>query len=227
VTARPNMFNWRPAGEKASLIPAEHGTEVVTLIVITHGGGYTRPIDISPNVSLARWDVRCPEVPLLVTTIGNACINRDVRFWTTPAEYRAAVESLSDYHDAPSFVPGTICCPLIFVRPVDIRPEFATFYTADDMAPHRFRYEACVTWPDGNTGAAPERWNSVHISGPNRNMSPYYLDRGGPSGSDQPFRWCHLVEFFPPEVFTDMRAAAERSRDYQLEKISAYEAVTR
>jgi hypothetical protein len=222
---KPNIFNWRPAGEKAALIPVEDGAEIVAMTVTTFCGGYSRPIDIAPDVYLARWDVRCIEVPLLRTVLGGACVNRDVRFWTTPAEYRAAVESLSEYRAAPRFVQGIICCPFVFVRPVDRRPEVSLFYAADDMAAHRCCYEARVVWADGNTGAAPERWSSAHLSGPDRHMSPGYLDRGGFGASEQPFRWCHLVEFFPPQVFTDLRAEAERRREYELNKIAAYEAL--
>jgi hypothetical protein len=220
---KPNIFNWRPAGEKAALIPVEDGAEIVAMNVTTFCGGYSRPIDIAPDVYLARWDVRCIEVPLLMTAIGSACVNRNVMYWTTPAEYRTAVESLDEYRAAPRFVPGVICCPFVFVRPVDRRPEVAPFYDEARMAAHRYVYEARVVWADGNTGAEPERWNSAHLSGPDRHMAPSYLDRGGSANTDQPFRWCHLVEFFPPQVFADLRAAAERRREYELEKIAAYE----
>lgn len=177
-----SLFNWRP------VVSAPSGVPVVTMHIIRHLGGWSRPIDVAPEVRLLVRD-GCWRYADLGSGVG------DFRgWWTTPEEYAAAVPD-RPWRTAPRSVPGFILCPLVFVR----RPQPGDCY------------QAAVVWSDGNH--APPRWHDVCTHTPGSSMPDAYLDSGPLGALYQPFQWCMPAEFFPLEFFDE--EAVHLGRVYQ------------
>jgi hypothetical protein len=196
-----DRFNWRPM----TAAPRD-GTAFVVMTVITHVGGWARPIDVTPAFEYVRragvnpvnggyWQrVIPPAMERLSygTSVGDSDLAKG--WWTTPEEFAAAVPTDRPWRSAPTFIPGTICCPLVFIRPaVKPLPDFGV------------TYDAVVAWP---TGSGPtDGWRTVRGHDPTRTAHPGYLD--GENVAAQPFQWLMLNEFFPAEFF-ERQIAHER-----------------
>lgn len=174
-----SAFNWRPVASAPSGVP------VVAMHTVNHVGGWSRPIDVAPEVRLLVRE-GCWRYADLGSGVG------DFRgWWTTPEEYAAAVPDRG-WRTAPRSVPGFIVCPLVFVRP----PQPGNCH------------QAHVVWSDGDH--VPPRWHSVHTYDPGSSMAEGYLDRGPVGAEGPPFQWCMLAEFFPPEMFDEQASHQER-----------------
>ncbi len=216
-----NRFNWR----LMATAPRD-GSSFVSLVIITHCGGMHRPIDITPDVKMVhRAHVTADSAGYwhtgpTGTKHGGSVGDRDLAagWWTTIEEYAAAVpEPEATWHNAPSFVRGFICCPIVFVRPLqrNCEPDLAT----ELEAKYGPVLEAEIVWPHGNTGNAPERWSSAKCH-KLEGINPGWLDSGGLFGGALPFRWMMLSEFFPQSVFEhqvaeEIRLSAHRIDEWQ------------
>ena len=183
-----NLFNWRPM----ATAPRD-GTEIVAMRVVTHVGGWARPIDITPEFEHVRraeyWQRVIPPAMRalsVVASVGDDDLARG--WWTTPQEYAAAVPLDRGWRSAPTFVQGFVVCPLVFIRPAERLPGL------EDFGP---LFDADVAW---RTGSGPaDGWRTVRGHNPTRHAHLGYLD--GENVAAGAFRWLMLSEFFPPELF--------------------------
>ena len=211
-----NRFNWRPMTEAP-----RDGRRIVHMRVITHVGGWSRPIDITPEIhllkchryspdSLGYWmsvDQRKMRHSGMKPMEHSVWVNEAIEWWTSPEEYDAAIPE-ADWRRAPDDYIGI--GPLIFVRPPQPRWDYD-----GDGTPKQ--YDAITVWGGTHNKGS---WHSVRAHDPLRTCDSGYLDGFNVNGL--PFRWCHLAEFFPQAVFDRMSETARNIHEYDQQRIARW-----
>jgi hypothetical protein len=211
-----NNFNWRPM----SAAPRD-GSEIVNLRVITHVGGWSRPISIAPELYLLEWYRFRPEESHGYWTLArpgapgrySAHVNENIEWWTTLAEYERAANTLPLWTRACEEYNFFKHTAIAFVRPTKCTWR---------IEPNRSVLDARVVW---NGTSRDDSWECVTRIGPQEYLPVDFLHHSQGSGAGA-YGWCHLADFFPTGVFANMLESARRVHEYELERIARLSTIT-